>query len=207
MDDVPASDRETSPGLAPGGFEPLPHVGRETKEADTHVESFGEVPSDAGSTPAASTIRLAPQPAFGGPKGSLMAGPEIPLRRGHCWENALSEAYRSGESKGCTTSSAHSRQAHRRHVIVVVIAFVYILRCSDGSLYIGATTDLEWRVARHNEGRASAFTAMRRPVRLVFYEMFPNIAQAVARERQLKGWTKAKKEALVAGDLIQLKRL
>ena len=58
----------------PGGFWPLSHDGREIKEADTHVESFGDVPSDAGSTPAASTIRLTFRLAFGEPKGSLMAG-------------------------------------------------------------------------------------------------------------------------------------
>jgi hypothetical protein len=51
-----ASDRKIFPGLVPGGFSPLPHAGHENSEADTHVESHGEVPSDAGSTPAASTI-------------------------------------------------------------------------------------------------------------------------------------------------------
>jgi len=55
LDVVPASNRETSPGLVPGGPEPLPHVGHEKSEADTHVESFEDVSSDAGSTPAAST--------------------------------------------------------------------------------------------------------------------------------------------------------
>ena len=56
MDGASASNRETSPRLVPGGFEPLPHAGHEKSEADKHVESFGEVSSDAGSTPAASTI-------------------------------------------------------------------------------------------------------------------------------------------------------
>jgi len=55
LDDDPASNRETSLGLVSGGFEPLPHAGHEKTEADTHVESYAEVPSDAGSTPAAST--------------------------------------------------------------------------------------------------------------------------------------------------------
>jgi len=56
-----------------GGFSPLPHAGHEISEADTHVESHDDVLSDAGSTPAASTIRLAFHLAFGEPKGSLMA--------------------------------------------------------------------------------------------------------------------------------------
>src|SRR5262245_29759931 len=51
-----ASDRKIFPGLVPGGFSPLPHAGHENSEADTHVESDGELPSDADSTPAASTI-------------------------------------------------------------------------------------------------------------------------------------------------------
>lgn len=85
--------------------------------------------------------------------------------------------------------------------------FVYILRCVDGSLYIGETSDLAWRVEWHNAGRASGFTRARRPVTLVHSETFADRIAAVTRERQLKRWTRAKKEALIAGDLQLLKRL
>jgi len=83
---------------------------------------------------------------------------------------------------------------------------VYILRCADGSLYIGQTNDLEKRVAKHNDGRAAAHTASRRPVHVVYSEEHRSLAESIGRERQLKRWTRAKKEALVAGDLVTLKR-
>ena len=86
---------------------------------------------------------------------------------------------------------------------------VYIVRCADGALYIGHTSDLAWRLIRHNDGTACAFTAAtgRRPVELVLAEAYSTQSAALRRERQLKRWTRAKKEALVAGDLLTLKRL
>ena len=91
--------------------------------------------------------------------------------------------------------------------IVVVGAVVYILRCADNSLYIGETDDLVLRVARHDGGRGCVFTARRRPVTLVYSEVVANREDAMRRERQLKRWTRAKKEALIVGDLAELKRL
>ena len=87
------------------------------------------------------------------------------------------------------------------------LPFVYILRCADGSLYVGETEDLAARLAKHNDGSASAYTAARRPIALVHSEVHTDQAAALARERQLKGWTRAKKEALIADDLAKLKRL
>ena len=84
---------------------------------------------------------------------------------------------------------------------------VYILRCADGSLYVGQTTDLEKRVAKHNDGCAAAYTASRRPVQVVYSEEHLNLADSIRRERQLKRWTRAKKEALIEDDLGLLKRL
>jgi len=82
--------------------------------------------------------------------------------------------------------------------------FVYILVCADGSYYIGHTRDLASRVEAHNAGTGAQHTRERRPVRLVYSESHANRAAAVARERQLKGWTCAKKEALI---LRQFERL
>jgi len=90
---------------------------------------------------------------------------------------------------------------HRR-----LVWFVYILRCSDNSLYIGGTDDVAARVSRHNDGRGSSFTASRRPVRLVWSESQESREDALERERQLKGWTRAKKEALITGDMAGLRR-
>jgi predicted GIY-YIG superfamily endonuclease len=85
--------------------------------------------------------------------------------------------------------------------------FVYILRCIDDSLYIGATNDVPSRVARHNDGTAAVHTAKHRPVRLVYAEQYANRLECFKRERQLKRWTRAKKEALIAKDIATLKRL
>src|SRR5436309_3060666 len=85
---------------------------------------------------------------------------------------------------------------HRRHV-----AYVYILRCADDSLYIGETDDVEARLQRHNDGKGCRFTARRRPVFLVYSEQYESRQSARARERQLKRWTRKKKEALIRGDV------
>ena len=85
--------------------------------------------------------------------------------------------------------------------------FVYMLRCSDGSLYTGETDNLEERIARHQEGRACAFTARRRPLELVYVEEVESRLEARRHEGQLKGWTRRKKEALAAGNLRLLRRL
>ncbi len=87
-------------------------------------------------------------------------------------------------------------------------AFVYILRCRDGKYYVGSTRDtLERRVNEHNSGILAGYTKSRRPVELVFAQEFDRIVDAVAAERQLKGWSRAKKEALMSGDTTALVRL
>ena len=85
--------------------------------------------------------------------------------------------------------------------------FVYILRCVDGSLYVGHTDDLPSRLAAHNDGSASDWTAVRRPVELAYSEACASQAEAVSRERQLKRWSGKKKAALIQGDLSLLHAL
>ena len=81
------------------------------------------------------------------------------------------------------------------------LMYVYIVRCSDNSYYTGVTNDPDWRVQEHNEGRdIKAYTYKRRPVELVFHEMFQDPDQAIEFEKQLKGWSRKKKEALIRGD-------
>ncbi len=80
-------------------------------------------------------------------------------------------------------------------------AYLYVLRCHDGSYYVGTTrNDLEVRVAEHNSGALGGYTATRRPVSLVFSEAFKRIEDAISSERKIKGWSRAKKEALIRGD-------
>ena len=88
--------------------------------------------------------------------------------------------------------------------------YVYILRCADGSYYTGHTDNLEVRLAAHQSGEMKGYTFTRRPVALVFTEQFLPRQDAFERERQIKGWTRAKKEALIEGDwerLIELSRM
>ncbi|WP_108396607.1 GIY-YIG nuclease family protein [Devosia submarina] len=85
---------------------------------------------------------------------------------------------------------------------------IYILRCSDGSYYTGLTRmEAEQRLWQHNEGIVDSYTYSRRPVELVFTETTDSSSAAVARERQIKGWSREKKEALIAGDWERLAAL
>jgi putative endonuclease len=79
--------------------------------------------------------------------------------------------------------------------------FVYILHCNDNSYYTGVTNDLERRIYEHDNGtNPGCYTCKRRPLKLVFHERFPDITQAIAFEKQVKGWGRAKKEAIIKGD-------
>ena len=78
--------------------------------------------------------------------------------------------------------------------------YVYMLRCSDGSYYAGHTNDLEQRLAAHERGAIEGYTLSRRPVELVFSDQFSTRLEAFHRERQIKGWSRARKEALIKGD-------
>jgi putative endonuclease len=89
-----------------------------------------------------------------------------------------------------------------------VSAYLYILRCADGSYYVGTTrTSLDDRVAQHNAGNFDGYTARRRPVLLVFEQHFVRITDAIAAERQVKGWRRDKKEALIRGEFDALRGL
>src|SRR3972149_4285984 len=85
--------------------------------------------------------------------------------------------------------------------------YVYILRCADGSYYTGHTDDLTTRLAAHRIGTFRGYTNSRRPVRLVFQQQFGSRDEAFAAERQIKRWTRRKKEALIRGDWALLERL
>jgi putative endonuclease len=87
-------------------------------------------------------------------------------------------------------------------------AFLYILRCADGSYYVGTTrTSLEMRIAQHNAGSFGGYTLTRRPVTLVYSQWFDRITDAIDNERKLKRWSRAKKEAFIRGDMVALHQL
>ena len=85
--------------------------------------------------------------------------------------------------------------------------WVYILRCADGSYYTGHTEDLERRMAQHHGGDLPGYTQTRRPVTLIYCEDAPTRLEALTVERRIKGWSRAKKEALAAGDWERLRWL
>ncbi|MEI6576206.1 MAG: GIY-YIG nuclease family protein [Bacteroidota bacterium] len=83
--------------------------------------------------------------------------------------------------------------------------FVYILECADYSFYTGVTNNLERRLTEHETGyERTCYTYSRRPVKLVFNEVFPDPKQAISWEKQIKGWSRNKKKALIDGDYAKL---
>jgi predicted GIY-YIG superfamily endonuclease len=86
--------------------------------------------------------------------------------------------------------------------------WTYVLHCANGSYYIGHTDDLDARMAQHESGAiASCYTFKRRPVLLVFTQAFETRDEALAAERQIKGWSRKKKEAMIRGDWAEVSRL
>ncbi|TAE54681.1 MAG: GIY-YIG nuclease family protein [Bacteroidetes bacterium] len=85
--------------------------------------------------------------------------------------------------------------------------YMYILRCSDGSYYTGSTTDIFLRLMQHQNGEGANHTRKRLPVELIYTEEFDRIEDAFHREKQVQGWSRAKKEALMSGNIEELRRL
>ena len=82
--------------------------------------------------------------------------------------------------------------------------YLYILECSDGSYYTGSTNNLEMRLAQHQAREGANHTKSRLPVKLVYYEEFQRIDDAFYREKQVQGWSRKKKEALIKGEYNEL---
>ena len=87
------------------------------------------------------------------------------------------------------------------------MAWVYILECSDGSYYTGSTTNLELRLQQHHSGLGANFTRKKKPFDVVYVEECTSITDTFAREKQIQGWSRAKKRALIDGRLGDLSEL
>lgn len=87
------------------------------------------------------------------------------------------------------------------------MAYMYILECADGSYYTGSTKDLERRLWQHQQGLGANHTAKRLPVKLIYCEFFDRVSDAFYREKQVQGWSRKKKEALMRGDTNLLHQL
>jgi putative endonuclease len=79
------------------------------------------------------------------------------------------------------------------------MAWMYILKCVDGSYYVGSTKNLERRLSQHQEGVGAKYTSRRLPVELVYSEEFDRVVDAFNREKQVQNWSRAKREALING--------
>ncbi len=84
------------------------------------------------------------------------------------------------------------------------MAWVYMLECADGSYYVGSTTNLEVRLGQHEQGLGAAYTRRRRPVRLVWSHESASVAEVFFLEKRIQGWSRAKRQALIRGDLAAL---
>ena len=85
--------------------------------------------------------------------------------------------------------------------------WTYMLHCADRSFYVGHTDDLEHRLAQHISGQVGGYTSTRLPVKLVWSDEFPSRYEALQAERQLKGWGRSKKLALIWGDWKMISKL
>jgi putative endonuclease len=77
--------------------------------------------------------------------------------------------------------------------------YVYILRCSDGSYYVGSTRNLEGRLWQHQQGEGAEYTKRRLPVELAWAQEYKSVVEAFAMEKKIQGWSRAKREALISG--------
>ena len=84
------------------------------------------------------------------------------------------------------------------------MAYMYILKCSDSSYYTGSTKDMEKRLWQHENGEGSNYAKVRLPVTLVYVEQYDRVEEAFAREKQIQGWSRKKKEALICGNMDDL---
>ncbi len=107
------------------------------------------------------------------------------------------------------TGTQEGEKTHLDEITEIRDAFgyMYILECADGSFYTGSTKDLRLRIQQHSTQEGARHTATRLPVKLLYYETFTRIDEAFAREKQVQGWSRAKKLALIKGDIDLLQRL
>ena len=101
-------------------------------------------------------------------------------------------------SRSGTQAAFRSHSAIFHYGALIIMYYTYIVRCSDGTLYTGWTTDVERRVRTHNSGKGAKYTRSRLPVTLVYYETYPTRQEAMRREWEIKQLTREEKKRLIA---------
>ena len=147
-------------------------------------------------------VRFAPSPTgklhVGSARGSTRDRSRGPLlTTGHASERESG----SNQPEQATSEASRASKAHPRSW------YVYILQCDDESFYVGLSSDIQERLIRHWSGRGAAHTADHPPSRWLYSEVFASRADAMQREGQLKRWSRAKKLALITGDVAVLHKL
>lgn len=117
------------------------------------------------------------------------------------------QTFMSGGSASSPTTDDTDFEPNEIFNIEFANGYMYILRCSDGSYYTGSSKDLIRRIEQHKSGDGAEHTKHRLPVKLIYYEKFDRIDKAFEREKQIQGWSKSKKIALIQGDIKRLKEL
>jgi putative endonuclease len=87
---------------------------------------------------------------------------------------------------------------------MIIMSWMYILECADGSYYVGSTKDIERRLWEHQSGLGAKYTSRRLPVILVYSEEYERVSDAFTREKQVQGWGRAKREALINDEYEKL---
>jgi putative endonuclease len=87
-----------------------------------------------------------------------------------------------------------------------MMGYMYILLCADGTYYTGSTKDLEKRLQEHKSGHGAEYTSGRLPVQLLYYEEYSKISDAFKREKQIQGWSRKKKQALMEQNIKELSK-
>ena len=124
-------------------------------------------------------------------------------------EGSLSKgACRRGLVEGSLSNRANKiKTSQQRPENKMIKGYIYILECADGSYYTGSTRDITRRLAQHQNGEGANYTRKRLPVTLVFQEEYERIDDAYYREKQVQGWSRKKKQALINGDFDKLQEL
>ena len=118
------------------------------------------------------------------------------------------EGSATGGQERLSTGTQSDETVHFDEITEIKDAFgyMYLLECSDGSYYTGSTKNLRMRMQQHNDAEGARHTAARMPVKLIYYETFDRIDEAFAREKQVQGWSREKKAALINGNIELLKQ-
>ena len=132
------------------------------------------------------------------------------------WRFGFAQRPKNTVGRGVALRLRSAPEEHSRSVSVVeptgrkgydMKGYTYILKCADGSYYTGSTKNLERRLSQHINGEGANFTKKHLPVELVYFEEFERIDEAFYREKQIQGWTRKKKEALINGEFNKLHEL